>query len=65
MKFTHTFPWKDPHQYFVQRTRIPEFPEIFLERAKIHIAMGNWDLSLEAAGERASRHPARQVAGRE
>jgi tetratricopeptide repeat protein 21B len=54
MYFANTSRWQDALQCFVQLTGIADFPEISLERAKIYCAMGNWDLALEAAAERAS-----------
>jgi tetratricopeptide repeat protein 21B len=43
--------WQDALQSLVQLSSCCVFPELAIERAKIYIAMSNWDLALEAAAE--------------
>ncbi|KAH0786423.1 TPR Domain containing protein [Histomonas meleagridis] len=51
MYFANNSRWQDALQIFVQLSSDNDFPEASLERARIYIAMNNWDLALEAASE--------------
>ena len=43
--------WQDAIQVFVQLSEMVDFPEIAMERARVYIAMNNWDLAVESAAE--------------
>lgn len=51
MYFANVSRWQDALQNLVQLAGICEFPEAALERARIYIAMNNWDLAMETAAE--------------
>jgi tetratricopeptide repeat protein 21B len=53
--FANISRWQDGLQLLVQLSNISEFPEIAYERARIYIAMSNWDLALDAAAEATSK----------
>ena len=43
--------WNDALPNLSQLTNLADFPEAQLERARIYIAMNNWDLAIDAANE--------------
>ena len=51
MYFASANRWNDALQYFVQLGGICDFPEVAIERARVYIAMNNWDLAIEAVSE--------------
>ncbi|OHT14468.1 TPR Domain containing protein [Tritrichomonas foetus] len=55
MYFAAASRWQDSIQYFVQLSGLCEFPEVAIERARVYIAMNNWDLAIESLSEAKGR----------
>lgn len=51
MYFAAASRWQDSIQYFVQLSGICEFPEVSIEKARVYIAMNNWELAVESLSE--------------
>ncbi|KAK8885733.1 Tetratricopeptide repeat protein 21B [Tritrichomonas musculus] len=55
MYFASAMRWQDSIQYLVQLSGLCEFPEVAVERARVYISMGNWELAIESLSEAKGR----------